>query len=132
MAPNAITSALFAVAGLLLAFGVHAGLDVLVVPALAALAGGVVSAWLLLTKIPPAPLETGDHDRTRYRNSLVFGVSREAASTSDESGATRFVTPLSRSRVRTRSDERVPRSSNPSKPQLEREIASLSGLESRR
>jgi hypothetical protein len=32
-------------------FGVHAGLYVLVVPVLVALAGGVASAWLLLTKI---------------------------------------------------------------------------------
>jgi hypothetical protein len=52
VAPNAITSTLLLVAGLLLLFGVHAGLDVLVLPVLVALAGGVVSAWLLLTKIP--------------------------------------------------------------------------------
>jgi hypothetical protein len=52
VAPNAITSALLLVAGLLLVFDVHAGLDVLVLPVLAALAGGVTSAWLLLTKIP--------------------------------------------------------------------------------
>jgi hypothetical protein len=51
VAPNAITSALLLVAGLLLVFGVHAGLDILVLPVLAALAGGVTSAWLLLTKI---------------------------------------------------------------------------------
>jgi len=51
VAPNAITSVLLLVAGLLLAFGLHAGLDVLVVPVLAALVGGVVSAWLLLTKL---------------------------------------------------------------------------------
>ena len=51
VAPNAITSALLLVAGLLLVFDVHAGLDVLVLPVLAALAGGVTSAWLLLTKI---------------------------------------------------------------------------------
>lgn len=51
VAPNAITSVLLLVAGVLLVFGLHAGLDVLVVPVLAALVGGVVSAWLLLTKI---------------------------------------------------------------------------------
>jgi hypothetical protein len=50
--PNAITSVLLLVAGFLLLFGVHAGLDVLIVPVLVALAGGVTSAWLLLTKIP--------------------------------------------------------------------------------
>ena len=52
VAPNAITSILLGSAGLLLVFGAHAGLDVLVVPVLVALAGGVTSAWLLLTKIP--------------------------------------------------------------------------------
>jgi hypothetical protein len=52
VAPNAVTSALLCVAGLLLVFDVHAGLDVLVLPVLAALAGGVTSAWLLLTKLP--------------------------------------------------------------------------------
>jgi hypothetical protein len=52
VAPNAVTSALLLVAGLLLVFGVHAGLDVVVLPVLAALAGGVTGAWLLLTKIP--------------------------------------------------------------------------------
>jgi hypothetical protein len=52
MAPDAITSILIVVAGLLLVFGVHAGLDVLVAPVVVALAGGVASAWLLLTKLP--------------------------------------------------------------------------------
>jgi hypothetical protein len=52
IAPNAITSVLLLIAGLLLAFGVDAGLDVLVLPVIAGLAGGVTSAWLLLTKIP--------------------------------------------------------------------------------
>lgn len=52
VAPNAVTSALLLIAGLLLVFDVHAGLDVLVLPVLAALAGGVTSAWLLLTKLP--------------------------------------------------------------------------------
>jgi hypothetical protein len=52
VAPNAITSILLVTAGLRLVFGLHAGLDVLVLPVLVALAGGVTSAWLLLTKIP--------------------------------------------------------------------------------
>jgi hypothetical protein len=52
VAPNAITSILLLIAGLLLLFGLHpAGLYVLVLPVLVALAGGVISAWLLLTKI---------------------------------------------------------------------------------
>jgi hypothetical protein len=53
VAPNDTTSILLGIAGLLLVFGVHAGLDVLVLPVLVALAGGVASAWLLLlTNIP--------------------------------------------------------------------------------
>lgn len=52
VAPNALTSILLLIAGLLLVFGLHAGLDVLVLPVIVALAGGVTSAWLLLTKIP--------------------------------------------------------------------------------
>ncbi|MGO9959062.1 MAG: hypothetical protein ACLP50_24370 [Solirubrobacteraceae bacterium] len=51
VAPNAITSILLLIAGLLLVFRLHAGLDVLVLPVLVALSGGVISAWLLLTKI---------------------------------------------------------------------------------
>ena len=51
VAPNAITSILLLIAGVLLIFGLHAGLDVLVVPVCVGLAGGVTSAWLLLTKI---------------------------------------------------------------------------------
>ena len=51
VAPNAVTSILLLIAGLLLVFGLGAGLDVLVLPVLVALAGGIVSAWLLLTKI---------------------------------------------------------------------------------
>jgi hypothetical protein len=50
-APNAITSILLLVAGVLLIFGVRAGLDVVVLPVLVALAGGVTSAWLVLTKV---------------------------------------------------------------------------------
>ena len=52
VAPNAITSILLLIAGVLLISGVRAGLDVLVLPVIVALAGGVTSAWLLLTKIP--------------------------------------------------------------------------------
>jgi hypothetical protein len=37
--------------GVLLASGVHGGLYVLIVPVLAALTGGLASAWLFLTKI---------------------------------------------------------------------------------
>lgn len=62
VAPTAITTVLLAVAGLLLALGVHAGLDVLVV--LVGLAGGVVSAWLLLTKPSEASAETGGDGHT--------------------------------------------------------------------
>ena len=51
VAPNAVTSILLLTAGFLMVFGVHAGLDVLTVPVLTALAGGVTSAWLLLTKV---------------------------------------------------------------------------------
>ncbi len=49
--PTTITSLLLLAAGLVLALGVHAGLYVLVGPVFVALAGGVTSAWLLLTKI---------------------------------------------------------------------------------
>lgn len=68
VAPNGITALLLFVAGALLVFRVHAGLDVLVVPVLAALAGGVVSAWLLMTKIPDEtqPDPAGE-DRSRRR-----------------------------------------------------------------
>ena len=52
VAPNAITSILLLVAGGLLIAGLHAGLDVLILPVAVALAGGVTSAWLLLTKLP--------------------------------------------------------------------------------
>jgi len=50
VAPNATTSILLLIAGLLPVLGLHAGLDVL--PVLVAVAGGVISAWLLLTKTP--------------------------------------------------------------------------------
>jgi hypothetical protein len=49
--PNAVTSVLLLAAGIILVLGVSAGLYVLVAPVLAALVGGVVSAWLFLTKI---------------------------------------------------------------------------------
>ena len=46
-----VTSVLVLVSGVVIAAGAHAGLYVLVVPVVAALAGGVASAWLLLTRI---------------------------------------------------------------------------------
>lgn len=52
IAPNTITSSLVAIAAVLMVLDLHAGLDVLVVPVIVALAGGITSAWLLLTKIP--------------------------------------------------------------------------------
>jgi len=52
VAPNGVTAILLLVSGILLAAGVHAGLYVVVLPLIAALVGGVVSAWLLLTKLP--------------------------------------------------------------------------------
>jgi hypothetical protein len=51
LAPNQITSVLLLVPGILLALGERAGLYVLIVPMLEALVGGVVNAWLFLTKI---------------------------------------------------------------------------------
>lgn len=52
VAPNAFTSVLLVVAGVLVAAGLNAGLYVLVAPVIAGLLGGVLSAWLLLTTIP--------------------------------------------------------------------------------
>jgi hypothetical protein len=49
--PTTVTSLLLLAAGIVLAFGVPAGLYVLVVPVLIALVSGIVSAWLLLTKL---------------------------------------------------------------------------------
>ena len=49
--PTTIVSILLLVSGVLLVFGVHGGLYVLIVPVLVALTGGVASAWLFLTKI---------------------------------------------------------------------------------
>ncbi len=51
VAPITITSLLLLAAGIVLVLGVHAGLYVLVGPVIVAVAGGVTSAWLLLTKI---------------------------------------------------------------------------------
>lgn len=51
IAPNAVTSVLILVSGAVIAAGVHAGLYILVVPVVTALAGGVASAWLLLTRL---------------------------------------------------------------------------------
>jgi hypothetical protein len=49
--PTTIVSILLLSSGVLLVFGVHGGLYVLIVPVLVALTGGVASAWLFLTKI---------------------------------------------------------------------------------
>ena len=51
VSPNTITSMLLLAAGIVLVLGGRAGLYVLVAPVLAALAGGVPSTWLFLTKI---------------------------------------------------------------------------------
>ena len=50
--PNTVTSVSLFVTGVLVAAGIHAGLYVVVVPVIAALAGGVASAWLFLTRLP--------------------------------------------------------------------------------
>lgn len=49
--PVTVTSLLLLAAGIVLAIGVPAGLYVLVAPVLIALVSGIVSAWLLLTKL---------------------------------------------------------------------------------
>ena len=49
--PITVTSLLLLAAGTVLVLGVRAGLYVLVGPVFVALAGGVTSAWLFLTKI---------------------------------------------------------------------------------
>lgn len=49
--PNTVTSLLLLAAGIALVSGSHAGLYVLVAPVLVALAGGIASTWLFLTKI---------------------------------------------------------------------------------
>jgi uncharacterized membrane protein len=49
--PTTIVSILLLASGVLLVFGVHGGLYVLIVPVLVTLTGGVTSAWPFLTKI---------------------------------------------------------------------------------
>ena len=49
--PTAITTALLFISGVVVALGIHAGLYIAVLPVVTGLAGGVVSAWLLMTKI---------------------------------------------------------------------------------
>ena len=49
--PTAITTALLLISGVVVALGIHAGLYIAVLPVVTGLAGGVVSAWLLMTKI---------------------------------------------------------------------------------
>jgi len=51
VSPNALTSVLLATAGVLLLLGVDDGIYVLVPTVALALVGGVVSAWLFLTKL---------------------------------------------------------------------------------
>jgi hypothetical protein len=55
VAPNNVTLILLGVAGVLLVAGLQAGLYVLVAPVVVALGGGVISAWLLLTRLPASP-----------------------------------------------------------------------------
>jgi hypothetical protein len=49
--PRTITTGLLVLAGLLLVFGVDEGVYVAVPSAIAAMTGGVASAWLFLTRI---------------------------------------------------------------------------------
>jgi hypothetical protein len=51
ISPNTLTSLLLASTGLLLALGVGEGLYVVVPTVTVAMAGGVTSAWLFLTRI---------------------------------------------------------------------------------
>jgi hypothetical protein len=55
VAPNTITSVLLLVAGVLLLFGLEAGLYVLVAPVVVAFVGGLTSAWLFMTRVPEQP-----------------------------------------------------------------------------
>jgi hypothetical protein len=50
VAPNTLTALLLLISGLFIAAGVHTGLYIMVVPVVAVLGGGVVSAWLLLIR----------------------------------------------------------------------------------
>ena len=69
-ASNSITLVLLVVAALLLVFGLHAGLYVLVAPVIVAFAGGVVSAWLLLTRLPTEPESDGSRGPWNPANAL--------------------------------------------------------------
>jgi hypothetical protein len=51
VSPNTLTSALLLATGIILVFGEHAGLYVLVAPVLVAFVGGIASTWLFLIKI---------------------------------------------------------------------------------
>lgn len=55
VAPNTVTTVLLLVSGVLLAFGVSAGLYVMVAPVVAAFAGGIASAWLFMTRVGDSP-----------------------------------------------------------------------------
>jgi hypothetical protein len=49
--PNIVRSALFFAAGLVLSFGIHAGLYATVAPILTAFIGGITSAWVFMTRV---------------------------------------------------------------------------------
>jgi hypothetical protein len=51
LSPHTITTALLALAGLLLVVGVDEGIYVVIPSVIAAMSGGVASAWLFLTRI---------------------------------------------------------------------------------
>jgi hypothetical protein len=51
VSPNIVTSVLLLATGVILVFGVRAGLYVLIAPVLAALGGGLGSAWLFMTRL---------------------------------------------------------------------------------
>jgi len=51
VSPNGITSVLLLASGVTVTVGSKAGLYILVAPVISGLGGGVVSAWLLLTKV---------------------------------------------------------------------------------
>jgi hypothetical protein len=55
ISPNTVTTVLLLVAGALLAFRVPAGMYVLVAPVLAAFVGGLISAWLFMTRVQEQP-----------------------------------------------------------------------------
>jgi hypothetical protein len=70
ISPNTITTALLPVSGLLLAFGLDAGLYVMVIPVIAAFVGGLASAWLFMTRIEEQPTS---HTRAGCRESPALG-----------------------------------------------------------